>query len=82
MQLFLNVLVFNVGLQRGKKVKNEGEEGLLNPLEVISARREGDCNRVGRHSGCSPLIRSSYWQSQQGPLVFGALYAHPSSHRL
>ena len=82
MQLFLNVLVFNVWLWKGEKMKNWGGEekqgrGFLSPLEVTSAREGGACN-----SCCPPPCPLLLCDQKQRYLEDMVLFAHHGSHKL
>lgn len=66
-------------------MKGEKGPGLLNLLEVISARREGDCNRVGEGGTVVALLcdQKQLLAITAGiPVEHRVLYAHPSSRML
>lgn len=68
MELFLKVLRSDPPAPKGKKQKKKNERresvGLLNPLEVASARGGGACNnRKGATVAACLLVRTSVTES-------------------
>ena len=93
MQLFLNVLVFNILFPKGEEEENEeeqkGEKGIgsLKFLEVTSARRGRVCSNRRKGYNQDPRLFPSLWSeaaiSNQIPSIQRTrCFSHPGSHKL